>query len=769
MPIPRSPTAQVTWIPRQAETDFTGLLRGKQARVIPLVGAGGAGKTSLLHRFMSQCTTAKVPVLSLDITKLQITSALDALMQATTHGTDSFDACRKRLQESYETMSAILQNYGAHAGHAADLLQKTAGEESFGMIVDAVIGSAKAAQTFWQRKENQQHRKLLRMPEESLLRALAEDFSKGGSLLIDTMEQAAHITLQTRLHSRDDGELVTVHNDQSQPVAFTEYLSRLAFFLFDKPVLMVLAGRPPALRELRDLPHTYFAPTMEVPPFTESEIEDYVRRQLPQLQPAKPEDIHRLHEITLGNPFLLERVTRLMGEWQPAWHWEAAQWEPLIGSYRKDDRHGLLLFVTQRLLTHILQDDTAFWRLALPRHSIHQDMAHLLFPENEFPNTSGEKRLKIYESKGLIYRGREPALFFLHDETRAALQAWAEHRKVWLDDHAAALHGAIGNWFAQAAGWPESYPEPFKDVEINGNSLLFEAAYHHIMANSELEAQHRTHRKQLWEQLSMSIALTNAGKLFYAHLMSNQLISNFDILAKLKEESIAYGELLSSEAIAWLQEQSQLGSLPANWVENSDFLRRAIAKFPLERNLIGLLAESLESTSPDEANDLFRRSLEAEPSNVRVLYSYARFLNFICRKHDEAEAIHRRLIDISPSDANVFGNLAQLVLARGEYEEGRKLIDLAFTFEPEAPLQLELWFYRYAHFPQIYPEASETIETLLTHGVRSPGWDLSITLTQAGRDGHPDLNRLESLAARLAEEVPATTPDVSDAVTARSD
>ncbi len=755
MPIPRSPTAQVTWIPRQAEGDFAALLAGKQARVIPLIGAGGAGKTSLLHRFMTHCTATKVPALSLDLTKLQTNSALEALMQATTQGTAAFDACRKRLQESYEAMSAILQTYGGHAGHAADLLQKTAGgEESFGLVIGTAVGAVKALGTFWQREENKRHRELLRTPEESLLRALAEDFAEGGALLIDTMEQAAQETLHTRLHSCDDGDIVTVHGDQSKPVAFTEYLARLAFFLFDKPVLMVIAGRPPALRELGGLPHAYFAPTMEVPPFTEAEIKEYVRRQLPQLPPAKPEDIHRLHEITLGNPFLLERVTRLMAEWQPIWRWEAAQWEPLIDSYRKDDRNGLLLFVTQRLLTHVLKHDTAFWRLALPRHSVHRDMADLLFPENEFPEASGEERLKIYESKGLIYRGQDPAHFFLHDEARAALQAWAEHRKVWLDDHAASLHGAICHWFTQAAGWPESYPEPLKDFEINGNSLLFEAAYHHVMANSELEVKYRMHRRQLWEQLSMSIALTNAGKLLYAYLLSNKFSSNLDTFGLIREESIAYGELLSSDAFAWLQEQSQLGSLPANWVENSDFLRKAIARFPLERNLIALLAESLETTSPDEANHFFRRSLEVEPNDAKVLSSYARFLNFVYRQYDKAETIYRRLMDISSNDANDSGNLAQLVLARGEYGEGRRLIDIAFAAEPSPSLQLELWFYRYAHFPEVYPEAEAAIEALLAEGVRSPGWDLSITLAEAAREGHPDPARLEALAVRLASDPP---------------
>ena len=514
MPIPRSPTAQVTWIPRQAESDFAGLLKLKQAFVVPLVGAGGAGKTCLLHRFMSHCQNAEVPMLSLDLTKLQTASALDALLQATAHDTDHFDACRKQLLESYEAMSAILQSYGDHAGQAADLLQKSAGnDESFGMVVDAAIGAAKALQTFWQRAENKRHRELLRTPEESLLRALAKDFGEGGVLLVDTMEQAAQIALQSRLHPRDDGDLVTVLGERTQPVTFLDYLAQLAFFLFDKPVLMVLAGRPPALRELGGLPRKHFAATMEVPPFTEPEIDDYVRRQLPQLQPPAPEDIRRLREITHGNPFLLERVTRLMAEWRPTWRWEPAQWEPLVDSYRRDNRHGLLLFVTQRLLTHVLPDDTAFWRLALPRQSVHRDMAVLLFAPDEFPACSGEDRLSVYESKGLVYRGQDYAQFFLHDETREALQAWAEHKKVWLDERASALHAALGDRFARVAGWPEAYPDPSARTSQNGNPLLMEAAYHRIMAYAELESEHQRCRTDFWQQLSGSIVITNALKM----------------------------------------------------------------------------------------------------------------------------------------------------------------------------------------------------------------------------------------------------------------
>jgi Tfp pilus assembly protein PilF len=863
MPIPRSPTAQVTWIPRQAEDDFAGLLKRKQAFVVPLVGAGGAGKTCLLHRFLSHCKDTEVPVLSLDLTKLQTASALDALLQATTHGTDDYDACRSQLLESYEAMSAILQSYGDHAGQAADLLQKTAGsEESFGTIVDAAIGTVKAAHTFWQRAENKRHRELLRTPEESLLRALARDFRKGGVLLIDTMEQAGHIALQSRLHPRDDGDLVTVLGERTQPVTFLDYLARLAFFLFDKPVLMVLAGRPPALRELGGLPQQHFAATLEVPPFTEPEINDYVRRQLPQLQAPAPEDIRRLREITHGNPFLLERVTRLMAEWRPVWRWEPTQWQPLVDSYRHDNRHGLLLFVTQRLLTHVLPDDTAFWRLALPRQFVHQDMAALLFPPDEFPTCAGEDRLSIYESKGLVYRGQDYAQFFLHDETREALQAWAEHKQVWLDERASALHTALGDRFARAAGWPEKCPTPSATIAQNGNPLLLEAAYHRVMAYTEFEPTHGRTRTEFWQQLSGSLSLSNAEKMIFAIKIAAMSTTEVHNLANVFSEEIdAFSRIFdTSLALDWMRARGSAGTLPPDWVSNPEFLHDAHQALPEEAEFARLLAHFFEITNPsmcetfflkaielasdkasyvgsyalylwkfhdrhndteaqylraieanpdhadnlgnyasflrfvrqrhDDAEALYQRAIEADPKHANNLGNYASFLRFVRQRHDDAEALYQRAIEAGPNNAdhlgnyasflrtvrqrhdnaetlyqraieadpkhaNNLGNFAQLVLARGERAEGRELLERAFAADAPPMLQLELWFYRYAHFPEDYPEAGERIETLLAEGIRSPGWDLSITLARAMADGHPDPARLESLAAQLAEDVPS--------------
>jgi Tfp pilus assembly protein PilF len=199
--------------------------------------------------------------------------------------------------------------------------------------------------------------------------------------------------------------------------------------------------------------------------------------------------------------------------------------------------------------------------------------------------------------------------------------------------------------------------------------------------------------------------------------------------------------------------------------EADAIFQRAINADPRHANNLGNYANFLYSLRGrhDEAEDLYQRAIEADPKHANNLGNYANFMRSARGRYDKAEAIYRRAIEINPSHANSLGNLAQLVLARGEREEGRGLIDRAFAAEPPPPLQLELWFYRYAHFLQDYPEAVEAIEALLAEGVRSPGWDLSITLAQAAREGHPDPVRLEALAVRLASDPPTAAGEASDA------
>jgi hypothetical protein len=524
MPIARNPTHN--WIPREAETEFQNLLNDCKPYVLPLVGVGGAGKTSLLLRFFSYCERHDIPALYINLPRLTVAGALDMWLRVETVHTKTFDGYRKKLNTSYETLSAMLQPYGDNASGAAELLQKSVGkDESYGLAIDAARGAGKLAYEFWQRKENKQQQALLQKPEESLIRALAEDFQQHGVILIDTLEQAGKQALQTRLAFRDDGELETPVAENPRTTNLMDYCAGMAHFLFDKPVVMVLAGRPPAIRELGELPVDYFAPTVDVPAFTADEIRAYLEKSLPRhIASPQDDDISKLQQLTLGNPFLLERVVRLLADWQPTWEWQATQWQPLLNSFQQDERHGLLLYVTQRLLTHVLPDDRAFWRLALPRHYIHRDMAELLFPKDEFGEQSGLQRLKTYEEKGTVYREQDPDRYFLHDETRAAFTAWAKREKVWLDQAACGIHARLAEWFDQQSGFDgKNHGDAITEMDhpMNNHPDFLEAAYHAVMSEHEFETRYQGHkREEFWLLLAGSISLSNKQKNAIAQRLS---------------------------------------------------------------------------------------------------------------------------------------------------------------------------------------------------------------------------------------------------------
>ena len=64
--------------------------------------------------------------------------------------------------------------------------------------------------------------------------------------------------------------------------------------------------------------------------------------------------------------------------------------------------------------------------------------------------------------------------------------------------------------------------------------------------------------------------------------------------------------------------------------------------------------------------------------------------------------------------------------------------------------QLELHFYRLAHFPETAEISRKAIEKLLEEGVRSPGWDFSPNIEQAEKEGCAYVDELRELAAKIS-------------------
>lgn len=156
----------------------------------------------------------------------------------------------------------------------------------------------------------------------------------------------------------------------------------------------------------------------------------------------------------------------------------------------------------------------------------------------------------------------------------------------------------------------------------------------------------------------------------------------------------------------------------------------------------------------DKAETYFKRALDFGPHNPAYLGNYANFLYVIRRNYDEAEIFYERALEAEPKHATNLGNYARFLLARGKTSKGFDLLPRALELADEPRLILECRFYYYAHTGNEEERSANLtrIKSLLGDGVRSPGWDLSLNVSRAKEDGHPEPELLETLARVIADE-----------------
>jgi tetratricopeptide (TPR) repeat protein len=155
----------------------------------------------------------------------------------------------------------------------------------------------------------------------------------------------------------------------------------------------------------------------------------------------------------------------------------------------------------------------------------------------------------------------------------------------------------------------------------------------------------------------------------------------------------------------------------------------------------------------EKAEQHYLKALEAEPDHSNNNGNYAVFLKDVRKDFDKAEQHYLKALEAEPDDADFNGNYAQMLLASGRKEEGTPCLEKAFKNCDNDALELELWFYRYAHYEEQRDYAHQEIEQLLSKGVRSVGWDFTANIERAIADGHPDPEELKRLAAAISNEV----------------
>jgi tetratricopeptide (TPR) repeat protein len=528
-------------------------------------------------------------------------------------------------------------------------------------------------------------------------------------ILIDTYEKSVSAQWRSRLRFTQDGDFNTPQGKyEDRPYQFREYIGGIANFFNDASVLMVFAGRAPKVQELGMIEPKFFLRPAQTIPFDGTEIHEFLRQYLPEEFVSPGADVVvGVRQVTHGNPLLVERLARLIAlekQEDPSWDW--SRWETTCGHFQSDDRYGLLLYVTERLATHIQPGDEDYWRLALPR-LLHRDMSEILFPRQEGKPLFGARLVEAYEQAGIVYRrtAGDPDQYLLPDETRSALTAKARRDGLWQSEVAGDLHLRLAQYFDNRHGIGG---EVRVGSGVDGQSLnrdhpaLIEAAYHVVM--SYLPSRQRKNKvdpDRFWRSMAGSISLNNLDKRLNAARLDGMSQSGLDQLLKsFDEEAEHFDKQWSFQVGEELRELGRTGRLVAGWARDLDFHQERIKEsdhkaFWLSQYAV-LLSENQRDN--DEAERLYKFAVEADPNHANNLGNYAVFLEKNRRDYDQAERYYKLAVGADPGHANNLGNYAVLLSDhRRDYDEAERYYNLAVGVDPND----SHWLSGYAIFLQV--------------------------------------------------------------------
>ena len=156
--------------------------------------------------------------------------------------------------------------------------------------------------------------------------------------------------------------------------------------------------------------------------------------------------------------------------------------------------------------------------------------------------------------------------------------------------------------------------------------------------------------------------------------------------------------------------------------------------------------------SYEEAEHFYLKALGLEPTLATLNLGYAIFLKNISRDYVKAENYYKKAIALNSDVANCNGCYAQFLLESGRKKEADSYMDTAFeSLTDEVGLELDLWFYRLAHYSEFQEQAKVEINRLLGEGHKSINWNFEGNIARAKKDGFKDIGLLERFAKEITE------------------
>lgn len=189
-----------------------------------------------------------------------------------------------------------------------------------------------------------------------------------------------------------------------------------------------------------------------------------------------------------------------------------------------------------------------------------------------------------------------------------------------------------------------------------------------------------------------------------------------------------------------------------NFDDAEALIREGLAINPRDENLLLAFAH-LKAMRREylESERLFEAYLTLGPRNADTLTNYAAVSYLNGADADSCIALYREALAEQSDLPCALVNLAQLLFCKGQPNdhndrEAERLIAHRLAHVPERSIQLEAWFYRFAHVEARRLEALGRIHSLIDSGVRSVGWNFSCNLQRASREKPQERELLKTLA-----------------------
>ena len=199
-----------------------------------------------------------------------------------------------------------------------------------------------------------------------------------------------------------------------------------------------------------------------------------------------------------------------------------------------------------------------------------------------------------------------------------------------------------------------------------------------------------------------------------------------------------------------------LNDIKKDYEQAEKYYIKALQIGPENATCNGNYARFLNNINKDneQAEKYYIKALQIEPENAINNGNYAVFLIDIKKDYEQAEKFYLKALQIERDNGHFNGNYAQFLLILSRKEEATKFLNKAFQLNKNEKndLQIELWFYHYAHYFKEFPEAETQIKELLNEGIRSLHWNLEENITKAIEDGHPEPEKLKALAKQITTE-----------------